>query len=54
MLYTVRDSFARGASIKRKMASTASGIAMNGMRASGRTKHAYGLPSAAAWIISGA
>ena len=33
---------------------TPSGIAMNGIRASGATKHAYGLPCAAAWIISGA
>ena len=35
-------------------ASTASGIAMNGMRVSGRTKQAYGTPCAAAWNISGA
>ena len=40
MLYTVRVSFARGAAISRKIESTASGIVMNGMRVSGRTKHA--------------
>ena len=49
-----RVSFSRGAAASRSTASTASGIAMNGMRVSGRTKHAYGSPCAAAWIISGA
>ena len=38
-LYTVRVRFPRGASTNRRMLSTASGMAMNGMRVSGRTKH---------------
>ena len=54
MLYTVRVSRSRGAAASRRIASTASGMAMNGMPVSGHTKQAYGFPSAAAWIISGA
>ncbi len=53
-LYAVRDSFPRGVDASVSSPSMASGIAMNGMRVSGRTKHAYGSPRAAAWIISGA
>jgi hypothetical protein len=49
----VRVSRSRGAAASRISASTPSGI-MNGMRVSGRTKHAHGSPFAAAWIISGA
>ena len=40
MLYTVRLSCAFGQFTNFQMASTASGIAMNGIRASGRTKQA--------------
>src|SRR4030095_16435862 len=53
-LYAVRDSFSRGVDASLISASIASGMAMNGMRVSGLTKHAYGSPRAAAWIISGA
>ena len=48
MLYTERLSRSAGAVISLNTASTASGIAMNGIRVSGRTKHAYGSPFAAA------
>ena len=47
-LYAVRDSFSTGACDSVISASIASGIAMNGIVVSGRTKHAYGSPRAAA------
>ena len=47
-LYAVRDSFSRGVEASLSSPSIASGIAMNGMRVSGRTKQAYGSPRAAA------
>ena len=53
-LYAVRVSRSAGTDARSISASTPSGIAMNGMRVSGRTKHAYGSPFAAACIISGA
>jgi hypothetical protein len=40
MLYTVRVSFSAGAVDQPQDGSTASGIAMNGIRVSGRTKQA--------------
>ena len=45
---------APGTKISERIAEIASGMAMNGIRVSGRTKHAYGFPCAAAWSISGA
>ena len=47
-LYAVRVSDCRGACPSVSSASTASGIAMNGMVVSGRTKQAYGSFLAAA------
>src|SRR4051812_48143174 len=47
-LYAVRVSFPTGAADSVSSASIASGIAMNGIVVSGRTKHAYGSPRAAA------
>jgi hypothetical protein len=47
-------SFVESAEASWSVAWIASGMVMNGMRVSGRTKHAYGRPAAAAWIISGA
>jgi hypothetical protein len=44
----VRDSRSRGAAASFIRASDASGIAMNGIVVSGRTKHSYGSPRAAA------
>src|SRR4030095_10687963 len=43
-LYAVRVSRSRGALARSRSAEIASGIAMNGMRVSGRTKHVYGSP----------
>src|SRR5207247_7764374 len=47
-LYAVRVSRLPGAAASVNRASTASGIAMNGIVVSGRTKQAYGSPFAAA------
>src|SRR4029077_14423886 len=53
-LYAVRRSLERSAAASVSSASTPSGIAMNGMRGAGRTKHEYESACAAAGTISGA